>query len=62
MIKFGDIEYFTLLDLRDNLQSRRYDKLDLFNLDKLRNEIELKIRRIELKAKENEESKREDKD
>ncbi len=64
MIKYGDIEYFTLLDLQDNLRSRRYDKLDLSMLDKLRNEIDIKIKRIELKAKEeHEKSKKEvDKD
>jgi len=55
MIKYGDIEYFTLLDLQDNLQSRRYDKLDLSMLDKLRNEIDLKIRRIELEHTNNHE-------
>jgi hypothetical protein len=62
MIKFGSIEYFRLLDFRDRLRNRGYDKLDLFNLDKLRNEIDIKIMRIELTAKEHEESKREDKD
>jgi len=45
-IKFGSIDYFELLGLRDKLQSRYFDKLGLDNLDKLRNEIHLKVERI----------------
>jgi len=47
MIKFGDTEYFTLLDLRDKLKYQAYSKLDLINLDKLYNEIIIKIAQIE---------------
>lgn len=54
-IKFGDIKYFTLLNLRDKLiYNRDYSKLDLVNLDKLIIEIELKIESINLKHKQNE--------
>jgi hypothetical protein len=52
MIKFGDIEYFTLLELQSKLIYRGYDKLDLLTLDKLRNEVEMKIRAIHLKHEE----------
>ena len=48
MIKFGDIEYFTLLDLRDKLKYQQYHKLDLVNLDRLRSEVEIKIEAIHL--------------
>jgi hypothetical protein len=51
MIKYGDIEYFTLLDLRDKLKYFQYDKLDLFNLDRLRSEVEIKIEAIHLENK-----------
>jgi hypothetical protein len=52
-IKYGDIEYFTLLHFRDSISSKRYDKLDLVNLDKLRHEVHLKIEAIheELKTR-----------
>lgn len=52
MIKFGDIEYFTLLDLRDKLKNYYYGRLDLTNLDKLKLEVEMKIEAIHLKHKE----------
>ncbi|MES2829657.1 MAG: hypothetical protein V4687_15960 [Bacteroidota bacterium] len=45
-IKFGSIDYFELLSLRDKLQSRHFDKLGLDNLDKLRNECCMKIESI----------------
>lgn len=45
-IKYGDIEYFTLEGLRDKLRAWKYDKLDLEYLDKLRMEIDIKIRAI----------------
>ena len=48
MIEFGDTEYFTLLRLRDELKYRQYDRLDLVSLDRLRNEIDTKIKQIEL--------------
>lgn len=47
MIKFASIQYFELLDLRTKLKSRALDKLDLINLDKLRNEVEMKIQQID---------------
>lgn len=45
-IKFGDIEYFELLRLQDELKFLRYDRLGLSNLDKLRYEISVKIAAI----------------
>lgn len=45
-IKFGSIEYFELLSLRDKLKSRHLDKLDLLSLDRLRNELSIKIEAI----------------
>lgn len=47
MIKFASTEYFTLLDLRDKLKYMDYDKLDLLSLDKLRYEVEIKIKAID---------------
>ena len=52
MIRFGDIEYFTLLELRDRLKARQWDKLDLLNIDRLRNEVEIKIQQIHLQEEE----------
>lgn len=46
MIRYGDIEYFTLLELNDKLKYRSYDRLDLLYLDRLRNEVESKINEI----------------
>lgn len=51
MIKFGSIEYFTLLDLQSKLKYRAYDKLDLEQLNRLRYEVEVKIKSIELEAR-----------
>lgn len=51
-INFGDIEYFTLLDLNDKLKYYQYDKLDLLNLDKLRAEVERKIEAIHFEHRE----------
>jgi predicted nucleotidyltransferase len=45
-IKYGDIEYFTLVDLSDKLKNIHYNKLDLVNLDKLKLEIDMKIQKI----------------
>lgn len=45
-IKFGSIEYFELLSFRDKLKSRHLDKLDLLSLDRLRNEVAVKIKVI----------------
>lgn len=50
-IKYGDLEYFTLLDLRDKLKYFEYNKLDLLNLDKLKAEVERKIEAIHLEHK-----------
>lgn len=47
-IKFGDIEYFTLLELQSRLKFLGYNKLDLLCLDKLRYEVEVKIKAINL--------------
>lgn len=46
MIKYGDIEYFALLSLNDRLKERMLDRLDLTNIDRLRNEVEMKILEI----------------
>jgi hypothetical protein len=43
MIKFGDIAYFELLRFRDRLKNRELDRMDLVNLDRLRNEVQMKI-------------------
>lgn len=45
-IKFGDIEYFEILSLQDELKYWKYDKFNLSYLDKLRMEIDLKIKAI----------------
>ena len=47
-IKFGDTEYFTLLNLNDKLKFRDYERLGLENLDKLRADVEMKIEAIHL--------------
>jgi hypothetical protein len=52
MIKYGSVEYFELLDLRDRLKAWKYDKLGLQNLDRLRNEVSIKIEAIHLASKE----------
>lgn len=57
-IKFGDIEYFTLLEFQRKLMYVGYDKLDLACLDKLRNEIAIKIERINLDDKERREKEK----
>ena len=46
MIKYGDIEYFSLLNLQDKLKAWSYTNLDLQYLDKLRMEIDIKIKAI----------------
>lgn len=46
MIKYGDIEYFALLELNYRLKDRMLNRLDLVNIDRLRNEVELKIMAI----------------
>ena len=51
-IKFGDIEYLTLLRLQDQLACRSFNKLDLLCLDKLKTEIHIKIEAIHLEHKE----------
>ena len=45
-IKYGDVEYFELLELRDRLKYFRYDRLDLLSLDRLRSELDIKIQAI----------------
>ncbi len=47
-IKFGDIDYFCLLDLQDKLKYIGYNRLDLEFMDKLRGEIHIKIRAIHI--------------
>lgn len=51
MIKYGDIEYFALLELNDRLKDRMLNRLDLVNVDRLRNEVEMKILEIHNKYK-----------
>lgn len=50
---YGDINYFTLLELNDKLKNRVYDRLDLIYLDRLRNEVESQINSINLEYKNN---------
>lgn len=50
-IKYGSIEYFTLLGLRDELNYTSLNKLGLQNLDKLKFEIDVKIAAINESAK-----------
>lgn len=45
-IKFGDLEYFELLSLQDYLKSWRLSKLDLQYWDKLKMEVDMKIKAI----------------
>jgi hypothetical protein len=52
-IKFGDIEYFELLTLRDALRGYRYQQLGLENLNKLAAEIDVLIEVINKKHKRN---------
>lgn len=46
MIKYGTVEYFELLNLQDKLKAWKWDKLDLLNLDKLRIEVDMKVKAI----------------
>lgn len=46
-IKYGSVEYFQLESLYDKLKWWGYDKYDLLFLDKLRMELQLKIKAIE---------------
>lgn len=45
-IKFGDIKYFTLLRLQDQLKSRDFERLGLSSYEKLRFEVDMKIEQI----------------
>ena len=51
VIQFGSIEYFELLNFRDKLMNRHLDRLDLLQLDRLRNEVEIKVLSIHEKHK-----------
>ncbi len=46
MIKFASMEYFTLLKLQSELRAFDFDRLDLINLDRLRDEIDIKVESI----------------
>jgi len=46
-IKYGSIEYFSLLEFQDKIRSDRYDKFDLPSLNKLRLEVEIKIKQLQ---------------
>lgn len=48
MIKFGDTDYFVLLDLQTKLKAWKYKKLDLLMLDKLRLEVDTLVEAIHL--------------
>jgi len=48
-IKYGSSEYFLLLDFRDKLRYKNYDRLDLEYLDRLRGEIDSNIAKINYK-------------
>ena len=45
-IEYGSTEYYTLLNLKYQIENRGYNKLDLVALDSLRSEIDLKIKAI----------------
>lgn len=47
-IKYGSIEYFTLLDLQDKLKYWDYKRLGLLTLDTLITEVDMKRKAIEL--------------
>lgn len=47
-IKFGSTEYFELIALQDQLKSRSFDKLGLINLERLRFEVDMGIKKIDL--------------
>jgi hypothetical protein len=53
MIKYGTPEYFKLLELKRDISGFGIDKLSLENIDKLRLEVNIKI-----KASENEYNER----
>ncbi len=46
MTYLASINFFTLLRLQRELRAWDYDKLDLINLDRLRDEIAIKIESI----------------
>lgn len=48
MIEFGSTQYFGLLDFQDKLRCRSFDKFGLESLDKLRYEVHIKIKSIEM--------------
>ena len=50
-IKYGSTQYFGLLDFQDKINYRGYEKFDLVTLDKLRAEVEIKIKAINLEHK-----------
>jgi hypothetical protein len=52
MIKFGDIDYFVLLDLQTKLKAWKYNKLGLLTLDKLRLEVDSLVEAIHLEDNE----------
>lgn len=52
MVKYGSIEYFELLGFSNKLKNRHLDKLDLVNLDRLRDEVIMKIEAIKLQENE----------
>lgn len=52
MIKYGSIEYFSLLELKKNLGGQSLNKLDLQYLDKLRLEVDQKIKVSDLEYNE----------
>jgi len=60
-IKFGDIEYFTLLDLESKLKRWDYNKLGLTTLDKLRHEVDVKIKAIHLQDQQRREEEKKQK-
>jgi hypothetical protein len=47
MIKYGSIEYFKLLELKSNISGYGIDKLDLENMNKLRLEVDIKLKASE---------------
>lgn len=59
-IKFGDIKYFTLLRLQNQLQSVEFSRLPLNTYDKLKLEVDMLVEQINHEAKERDKQKKND--
>lgn len=50
-IKFGDIKYFTLLSLQDQLRRFDFNRLPLNTFDKLKLEVDMAVEKIHYQEK-----------